>query len=909
MGIINKKTVVGKKNKLLYILVAFLMVGFASLVVLGSSSHTDAQGCGVADPFCQNQDDNNNNPPSGTGLQSVDVDASWSFYKQGSTTVAIDSGGRMAFFEWNGTDHKQRPDYYSQGKNNWDNRDCLAHIGIGQQNDGVIRATLYEPEKDDACNNDTYRENPIDIQTKYDDKKEGILKNAGLLNWGNPPLGCPGEFKDGKPPNNATYNCPDGENRIEDGELKEGTIAKADVTSATGEGEKSDGCESTPGFVLGWIICPIGEMLAGATQLIDAMIGDLLFIDTEVWEDSGIRTVWASFARIATTLIVLILLIAIASQIFNFEVFSAYTIKKVMPKIFIAVILIWLSWFIVTMAINMSNVVGFSVQSLFSTPINELTDASGVDKDTNGYIDFAEVTGAFADARNSGAGAEAGTFAAIGVGAGIVGGVSLSIAVAAGSWGFILMILLGAVITVLMAFVVILIRYVALMGLLIAAPLAIVAWILPSTNKWFDKWKEMFIGLLLMFPIIMAVLTLGKMGAVIMASGADEGYNFAANLALLSGAMILYFLPYFFLFKLLKLSGGALSKLQGALDGAGKTIREKGPMKALGEKVKADTEQTKEFKKDEAFKRLAKGESSRFRNVMDKTATGTSPMLASGKAARGAQKRRDQQAEQKGLQQGLEEENMENKTRDMQADETMAFWRNDGSNGNRDMLVMAATTGRIAKRDSSGAVVTETNANGETVPAMTDASRPQRRAALKQIISNNDAQAMQHVIDHFEQNADELTGDAEVELNRAMGSNELASSFGQKRPDWIQGNNDHTAMQGDAAFKKFGGPQLAAFHKSGTGELVKYLSHLRDTDSVKYRKTLSRYGAGLTEMISNPDTRAVASGNTEGMENLKNELSTLLEAEINSGRPIDDSMLEGLNVLENNITSDGSVVD
>lgn len=50
--------------------------------------------------------------------------------------------------------------------------------------------------------------------------------------------------------------------------------------------------------------------------------------------------------------------------------------------------------------------------------------------------------------------------------------------------------------------------------------------------------------------------------------------------------IVVYFLPYFLIFKLIKFSSGALGKIQGALDGVGKWGRERGAVKSFQENAR-----------------------------------------------------------------------------------------------------------------------------------------------------------------------------------------------------------------------------------------------------------------------------------------------------------------------------------
>ena len=300
-----------------------------------------------------------------------------------------------------------------------------------------------------------------------------------------------------------------------------------------GTEEPDDACLSTSGG-FAWIICPIGDLASQAIKVMDDLMYDLLSIPTDQWENSGAKIAWSSMVLIASSLIVLITLVGVASQVFNFDFVSAYTIRKILPKLFIGAIAIQLSWFLGTVMINISNDIGYGTQALIVTPfenvakevINEKkanndpqANKIEVDNDSNGWVSFAEIMNFYyvtADHPQAAASATLfGGLVAVGVGIGslFLAGPAVITTLFLG--------LISALIAILIALVVIALRYVLVLGLLVIMPLAIAAWILPSTKKWFDRWWDMFFALLAMFPIIIAFLSFGKVAAMVIAMSAS----------------------------------------------------------------------------------------------------------------------------------------------------------------------------------------------------------------------------------------------------------------------------------------------------------------------------------------------------------------------------------------------------
>lgn len=82
--------------------------------------------------------------------------------------------------------------------------------------------------------------------------------------------------------------------------------------------------------------------------------------------------------------------------------------------------------------------------------------------------------------------------------------------------GFLLMILLSGVLIILSIFAILLFRNVAIVLLVIVAPIAFACAILPNTKKLFDKWWSMFRGMLILYPTIAILFGGCKLGATII---------------------------------------------------------------------------------------------------------------------------------------------------------------------------------------------------------------------------------------------------------------------------------------------------------------------------------------------------------------------------------------------------------
>jgi len=214
--------------------------------------------------------------------------------------------------------------------------------------------------------------------------------------------------------------------------------------------------------------------------------------------------------------------------------FDAYTVKKVLPRLVIAVILIQLSWFIFTGMLALTNSIAYGIEALIYAPFggpDEFTLAallSGVDS---------AATGAF-------------TTAAIGVAAvAFAGGVIP-----------VLFILLMAIVVAIFALT---LRRMLLILLLLLAPIALVAWILPNTERFWKMWWDNYTKLLLMYPIILIMIAAGRVFSKVASN--DDGSDII-NVAIILGG---YFIPLLIIPKTFALAGAAFATLGGAINQAG----------------------------------------------------------------------------------------------------------------------------------------------------------------------------------------------------------------------------------------------------------------------------------------------------------------------------------------------------
>lgn len=279
-----------------------------------------------------------------------------------------------------------------------------------------------------------------------------------------------------------------------DGELKSALSGiSADTPSGqSGDDEKKPECAVKD---LGWLICPVVNFLADISDAAFAMIADnFLKIEPGLASGGEVQAAWGIMRNIANGAFIIMFLAIIVSQLTGFGI-SNYGIKKMLPRLIVAAILVNVSIYICQIAVDLSNILGYSLRAGIGGIGDEITRANEIFQS--------------------------------GQGRGTWGGFALTI-LATGTAGILaLAVLIGALISglVVMATVAVLLiaRKALIVILIVISPLAFVAFLLPNTEKLFGKWRSIFVGLLMVFPTIGLLFGGGILaGAIVKAGGGND---------------------------------------------------------------------------------------------------------------------------------------------------------------------------------------------------------------------------------------------------------------------------------------------------------------------------------------------------------------------------------------------------
>ncbi|MEO6513579.1 MAG: hypothetical protein ABIR37_02705 [Candidatus Saccharimonadales bacterium] len=294
--------------------------------------------------------------------------------------------------------------------------------------------------------------------------------------------------------------------------------APASSVSSTVNKSDDDGCAVAASDPMRVFACPLINWGKDATNKLDSIIQNFLFVPTDQLFTPAMEKAWNTFRILGVALILIAGLVMVISQAIGLELFDAYTVRKVLPRLLVAAIGMALSWPLMQFVVTFFNDIGVWSHDLILAPFGDAANKA------TGAIILAPLLTASAG----------GVYLAVSMG--VAGTLSLLFA-------FVLACMLGLFVLA--------IRQLVIMVAVILAPLAIAAYILPGTQKLWTFWKDAFLTSLVMFPIIMAFIAIGKALAVVAA-----GSN-STEMHILS--VIVYFAPYFLLPFAFKLAGGLMA--------------------------------------------------------------------------------------------------------------------------------------------------------------------------------------------------------------------------------------------------------------------------------------------------------------------------------------------------------------
>ncbi len=233
-------------------------------------------------------------------------------------------------------------------------------------------------------------------------------------------------------------------------------------------------CEDKGGLE-GWVFCPIIHIADGVLNTLDTNIRTLLEIDSQYYSNAQFKTAWGTIRNLAYLILVPVTLVMVIATALGFDFISAYTVRKALPRLVLVVIGIALSYALCVFLIDFFNVLGRGTFGLITAPFpgaRDLTLTNLLSEDT-----FSELLA--------------------------------SVAIVA----LVALFFIPIVTAVIIGFLVLILRQMLIVGLILLSPVALLGWIFPANQRLWNLWWGTFTKLLIMFPMIEALIALGRVFA------------------------------------------------------------------------------------------------------------------------------------------------------------------------------------------------------------------------------------------------------------------------------------------------------------------------------------------------------------------------------------------------------------
>lgn len=314
---------------------------------------------------------------------------------------------------------------------------------------------------------------------------------------------------------------------------------------APGEAAKVSTCKID---AIGWLLCPVMDFMSKVIDGAYAFVASLMVVKPITTDSSdaakSMYAAWSIMRNFANVAFVIAFMMIIFSQMTSVGL-NNYGIKRMLPRLIVAAILVNASYWICAIAVDISNILGASLNGLFTSAIPVL-----------GANDRA----AFVLAGDTSGGGWQGLVSAV-----LIGGAATAVLYA--TLSALVPALLAALIAILTVFIVLTMRQALIILLVVVSPLAFVAYLLPNTESLFKKWLGLFKTLLLMYPIIAMIFGASALASsVVMTSASGSKYAIAIQIM---GALI-SIVPLALTPIIMKTAGGVLNRVGGFVNNPNK---------------------------------------------------------------------------------------------------------------------------------------------------------------------------------------------------------------------------------------------------------------------------------------------------------------------------------------------------
>ncbi len=307
-------------------------------------------------------------------------------------------------------------------------------------------------------------------------------------------------------------------------------------------------CESGS-FSLNWILCPVFNALSSVTDWFFTQVIEPELSTQPVCLNSNgngceggannvIYQAWSNFRIYGDVLLIIALIVIVYAETIGGGLVDAYTVRKVLPRLLAAAILVNLSIYIVAALVDITNVVGGTIGQIITAPLG----SKAVFQITPGGISQATIfTGGFV---------------------GVALGASAIVTLFATMEGAILLLVglvIPALLAVLAVFVTLILRKAIIIFLILVSPIAFALYCLPNTERYFRRWWKTLFEMLLIYPIVVLIFAIADiMSAITGQLNSNNPVNVILSFLLL--IIPLFLIPFSF-----RLAGNTLSSIQGAV--------------------------------------------------------------------------------------------------------------------------------------------------------------------------------------------------------------------------------------------------------------------------------------------------------------------------------------------------------
>lgn len=296
---------------------------------------------------------------------------------------------------------------------------------------------------------------------------------------------------------------------------------------------------------VGWIVCPLIDAMSAMNDGMWNFVENILFVNPLSDSSVGIYESWGIMRNLANIIFVIVFLIIILSQLTGAGV-TNYGVKKLLPRIIVVAIAVNLSFILMQLAIDVTNIVGRGLyEAIINSPKITLTEPNW---------------GLFLDMVINGGGTIATAGLVLAGGAVVMGFPAALLALVPA--------LLSVAVAWFAAVITLIFRQAAIPLLAMVAPLAFVAYLLPNTEQWFKKWYKLLLNMLMLYPMAALIFAGARFaGNVIIGEALDEGESFKVLMGLMVIGLPMFSLPF-----ISRQGAPMLAKLNGALSNIGKRV-------------------------------------------------------------------------------------------------------------------------------------------------------------------------------------------------------------------------------------------------------------------------------------------------------------------------------------------------